>query len=89
LISNVNELEKVADPLTRLAPLATLSPKGEREGIQVDAPLTPLGEREGIQVDAPLTPLGERAGIQVDTPLAPLGERVPEVRGQVRGCAGP
>jgi len=57
--TNVNELEKVTDPLAGLAPLATLSPRGAR------------------------------AGIQVDAPLAPLGERVPEVRGQVRGSAGP
>ena len=45
LPTNVNELEKVTDPLTRLAPLATLSPKGARAGIQVDAPLAPLGAR--------------------------------------------
>ena len=43
--ANGNELEKVTDPLTRLAPLASLSPKGARAGIQVEAPLAPLGER--------------------------------------------
>ena len=43
--TNVNELEKVADPLTRLTPLATLSSKGARAGVQVDAPLAPSGEK--------------------------------------------
>ena len=43
--TNVNELEDVPDPLTRLAPLATLSSKAARAGIQVGAPLAPLGER--------------------------------------------
>ena len=47
-LSNVNELEKVTAPLTRLAPLATLSPKGARAGIQVNAPLAPL--EEGVSV---------------------------------------
>jgi hypothetical protein len=39
---NVNEPEKVTDPLTRLAPLATLSPKGARARIQVDASLAEM-----------------------------------------------
>jgi len=45
LPANVNELEKVTHPLTRLAPLAALSPRGERAGIHGDAPLAPRGER--------------------------------------------
>jgi len=45
ILTNVNELEEVTDPLTRLAPPATLAPKEARAEIQVDPPLAPLGER--------------------------------------------
>jgi len=51
--TNVNELEKVADPLTRLTPLATLSPKGRGQEFKLTLPSPPRGRKRHSTLKGP------------------------------------